>query len=212
MCVAGYGPSALAVAGRVGDGVIIQLADPDIIGWMMATAGARRRRRGATRRLSSAWSARLRRSRATSRTRGGGSLVPGDGREPRRGHDQRYGRRLGRCRGRSRTTSPRGKFYDYDDHSRVGGQHGSFVSDEICDRFCVLGIRRAGDGEAHGLESIGVDQLIVYLMTEGQDETLAAYGSGSSRGSPRLPRRRQRPMSAGAGSLSRPSSSVVRMA
>src|SRR5437016_207596 len=38
MHVAGYGPKALAVAGRVGDGVIIQLADPDIIQWIMATA------------------------------------------------------------------------------------------------------------------------------------------------------------------------------
>ena len=31
MWIAGYGPKALAVAGRVGDGVIIQLADPVII-------------------------------------------------------------------------------------------------------------------------------------------------------------------------------------
>src|SRR3954449_12084479 len=31
MWVAGYGPKALGVAGRVGDGVIIQLADPEII-------------------------------------------------------------------------------------------------------------------------------------------------------------------------------------
>src|SRR4029434_2337095 len=36
--VAGYGPKALAVAGRVGDGVIIQLADPQIIQWIMETA------------------------------------------------------------------------------------------------------------------------------------------------------------------------------
>src|SRR3954454_23137471 len=36
--VAGYGPRALAVAGRVADGVIIQLADPVIIEWIMATA------------------------------------------------------------------------------------------------------------------------------------------------------------------------------
>ena len=36
--VAGYGPKALAVAGRVADGVIIQLADPDIIQWIMGTA------------------------------------------------------------------------------------------------------------------------------------------------------------------------------
>src|ERR671924_686851 len=38
MYVAGYGPRALAVAGRLGDGVIIQLADPDIIQWIMGTA------------------------------------------------------------------------------------------------------------------------------------------------------------------------------
>ena len=40
MWVAGYGPKALAVAGRVGDGVIIQLADPQIIEWIMETARA----------------------------------------------------------------------------------------------------------------------------------------------------------------------------
>ena len=38
MYVAGYGPRALGVAGRVGDGVIIQLADPQIIQWIMDTA------------------------------------------------------------------------------------------------------------------------------------------------------------------------------
>src|SRR6476646_5125858 len=36
--IAGYGPKALAVAGRVSDGVIIQLADPVIVEWIMATA------------------------------------------------------------------------------------------------------------------------------------------------------------------------------
>ena len=38
MWIAGYGPRALAVAGRVADGVIIQLADPQIIQWIMDTA------------------------------------------------------------------------------------------------------------------------------------------------------------------------------
>src|SRR5438552_16068389 len=38
MWIASYGPKALAVAGRVGDGVIIQLADPEIIAWIMDTA------------------------------------------------------------------------------------------------------------------------------------------------------------------------------
>ena len=37
--VAAYGPRALGVAGRVSDGVIIQLADPEITSWIMAQAG-----------------------------------------------------------------------------------------------------------------------------------------------------------------------------
>ena len=62
MYVAGYGPKALAVAGRVSDGVIIQLADPVIIEWIMATArDAAEEARAATPTRSSASSARRRR-------------------------------------------------------------------------------------------------------------------------------------------------------
>ena len=42
------------------------------------------------------------------------------------------------------------KFYDYKDHSRVGAAHGEFVTDEICDRFCVHRLRRAVAREAAG--------------------------------------------------------------
>jgi hypothetical protein len=35
--VAGYGPMALAMTGRVADGVILQMADPDLIRWFVAT-------------------------------------------------------------------------------------------------------------------------------------------------------------------------------
>ncbi|NMO57917.1 LLM class flavin-dependent oxidoreductase, partial [Actinoplanes sp. TBRC 11911] len=34
--VAAYGPKALALTGEVGDGYILQLADPDIAAWMIA--------------------------------------------------------------------------------------------------------------------------------------------------------------------------------
>jgi alkanesulfonate monooxygenase SsuD/methylene tetrahydromethanopterin reductase-like flavin-dependent oxidoreductase (luciferase family) len=68
------------------------------------------------------------------------------------------------------------KFYDYSEHSRVGAKHGEFVTDEICDRFCVLGNSQQVADKLRELESIGVDQFDIYLMTKGQDETLAAYG------------------------------------
>jgi alkanesulfonate monooxygenase SsuD/methylene tetrahydromethanopterin reductase-like flavin-dependent oxidoreductase (luciferase family) len=68
------------------------------------------------------------------------------------------------------------KFYDYKDHSRVGAKHGEFVSDEICDRFCVIGSAAECAAKLRELEQVGVDQFNVYLMTRGQEDTLAAYG------------------------------------
>ena len=68
------------------------------------------------------------------------------------------------------------KFYDYDEHSRVGAKHGEFVTDEICDRFSVLGDVGQITEKLRELESIGVDHYSIYLMTHGQEETLGAYG------------------------------------
>ena len=68
------------------------------------------------------------------------------------------------------------KFYDYDDHSRVGAKHGEFVTDEICDRFCVLGTAEQATAKLRELEAVGVDQFNIYLMTQGQEEVLKAYG------------------------------------
>jgi len=69
------------------------------------------------------------------------------------------------------------KFYDYKDHSRVGAAHGEFVTDEICDRFCVIGSADECAAKLRELEAVGVSQFNIYLMTHGQEETLAAYGS-----------------------------------
>ena len=65
------------------------------------------------------------------------------------------------------------KGYDYKDHSRVGAAHGEFVTDEIGDRFCVLGTVEQAKEKLRELESVGVDQFNIYLMTEGQEEVLA---------------------------------------
>ena len=68
------------------------------------------------------------------------------------------------------------KGYDYKDHSRVGAAHGEFVTDEICDRFCVLGNTEQVLEKLRELESVGVDQFNIYLMTGQQEATLEAYG------------------------------------
>ena len=49
-------------------------------------------------------------------------------------------------------------------------------TDEIVDRFCVLGTKEEATKKLKELESIGVDQFNIYLMTHGQEETLKTYG------------------------------------
>jgi probable F420-dependent oxidoreductase len=177
MWVAGYGPKALAVAGRVGDGVIIQLADPEIIKWIMDTA--RRAAEEAGRDPS-----------ALKCIVGAPSHVTddlADAREQVRWFPamvsnhvmdliEKYGANSDEIPEALTDFVKARKFYDYKDHSRVGAKHGEFVTDEICDRFCVLGNTKQVTEKLHELESVGTDQFDIYLMTEGADETLAAYG------------------------------------
>ena len=177
MWVAGYGPKALAVAGRVGDGVIIQLADPVIIEWIMDTA-------------RSAAAAAGRDPTALQCIVSAPSHISADladAREQVRWFPAMVSNHvmdLVERYGTDGSVIPQAltdyvearKFYDYDEHSRVGARHGEFVTDEICDRFCVLGTPEQATAKLKELESIGVDQFNIYLMTQGQEETLAAYG------------------------------------
>src|SRR5213596_3520170 len=175
--VAGYGPRALGVAGRVGDGVIIQLADPQIIQWIMETA--RRAAEEAGRDPAALQCIVCAPSHVTDNL--------AEAREQVRWFPamvsnhvmdliERYGEDSEEIPSALTDFVKARKFYDYSEHSRVGAKHGEFVTDEICDRFCVLGTSEQVTKKLRELESIGVDQFDIYLMTKGADETLDAYG------------------------------------
>jgi probable F420-dependent oxidoreductase len=174
--VAGYGPRALGVAGRVGDGVIIQLADPQIIEWIMGTARTAAEEAG---RDPDALQCIV-----CAPSHIGDDIT--DARNQVRWFPAMVSNHVMDLIERYGTDGPipkaltdyveARKFYDYSEHSRVGARHGEFVTDEICDRFCVLGTAEQATAKLRELESVGVDQFNVYLMTGGQEETLEAYG------------------------------------
>jgi probable F420-dependent oxidoreductase len=178
MWVAGYGPKALAVAGRVGDGVIIQLADPHIITWIMDTARAAAEEAGRDpSELKCIVCAPSHISEDIADAREQVRWFPAMVSNHVKDLIERYGTD-GSVVPQALTDYVQArKFYDYDDHSRVGAKHGEFVTDEICDRFCVLGTAEQATAKLKELEAIGVDQFNIYLMTQGQEEVLAAYGS-----------------------------------
>jgi probable F420-dependent oxidoreductase len=175
MYVAGYGPRALAVAGRVGDGVIIQLADPEITAWIIARAehaaaevgragerlapvvcapaviGDRAQWRDDVRWFPAMVSNHVKDIIATHGAGGGVPTVLTD-----------YA---------ADVTS-----YDYAEHSRTGAEHGKYISDAVCDRFCVLGSIDEHIEQLTELAALGVEQFNIYLMAGEQEATLAAYG------------------------------------
>src|SRR4249920_2765973 len=78
--VAGYGPMALAMTGRVADGVILQLADPDLIAWFV---GQIREAEAAAGRPGPRPGRRARPRRRPRRLSGADALVPGPRQQPR---------------------------------------------------------------------------------------------------------------------------------
>ena len=151
MHVAGYGPKALAVAGRQGDGVIIQLADPDIIQWIMDTARKAAEEAGRDpAALKCIVSAPSHISDDLADARDQVRWFPAMVSNHVQDLIDRYGTDGSVVPQVLTDYVEARKFYDYNEHSRVGAKHGEFVTDEICDRFCVARDHRAGDREAAG--------------------------------------------------------------
>lgn len=173
--VAAYGPKALGVAGRVGDGVVIQLADPDIVEWLMAQARRAAeeagRDPGALKALVYApafVSDDL--ERAREETRWFPAMVSN--------HIVDLLRRV------DESELPpalweyvkRRSFYDYKEHGKVGARHAEFVDDETCDRFSILGTVEQHVEKLRRLEEVGVAHVNVYLLTNEKERIVETYG------------------------------------
>jgi probable F420-dependent oxidoreductase len=176
MWVAAYGPLALKLAGEVGDGFILQMADLDVAEWMItrvrdAAANVGRDPMSvkfcvaAPMYIGTDWD----HMRDQCRWFGGmvGNHVAdivtkygADSEVPRALTDFIAGR----------------KGYDYNEHGKAGNSHADFVPDEIVDRFCLLGTADDHIKKLTALAAIGVDQFAGYLQHDNKEETLRSYG------------------------------------
>jgi probable F420-dependent oxidoreductase len=174
--VAAYGPRALALAGEVGDGYILQLADPDIAEWMIGAVRSAARRAGrdpAAIKFCVAAPAYVGDDLAHQRdqTRWFGGMVGNHVADI----VARYG--TGGAVPAALTDYIRGRHgYDYAQHGRAGNPHTGFVPDEIVDRFCLLGPVPAHLARLRALQELGVDQFAIYLQHDDKEHTLAQYG------------------------------------
>jgi len=173
--VAGYGPMALAMIGRVADGVILQLGDPDLIRWFVSqlrdAEAAAGRPRGSVKVQAAAPAHVGDRADGRERTRWFPALVSNHvvdlvNKYPR---EQLPESLTGYVHDRTG--------YDYHHHAEVGSSNASFVTDEITDRFCVLGEVDEHVAKLRTLAEAGVDQFNVYLMNGDEERQLELYGS-----------------------------------
>jgi hypothetical protein len=66
--------------------------------------------------------------------------------------------------------------YDYLHHAEVGSSNAEFVSDDVVDRFSVIGPVEAHVAKLRELAAAGVDQFNIYLMNGDEEQTLEIYG------------------------------------
>ncbi|HET9614040.1 MAG TPA: TIGR03842 family LLM class F420-dependent oxidoreductase [Candidatus Limnocylindrales bacterium] len=172
--VAGYGPMALAMTGRVADGVILQLADPDLISWFVAQirdAEAAAGRPSGSVKVQAAAPAHVGPLElCRERTRWFPALVSNHvvdlvTKYPREQLPDALTGYVAEREG-----------YDYHHHAEVGSSNARFVGDEVTDRFCVLGGVQDHVAKLRRLAEVGVDQFNLYLMNGDEEEILEIYG------------------------------------
>jgi probable F420-dependent oxidoreductase len=180
--VAAYGPKALKVAGEVGDGYILQLADPDIAAWSIqavrdAAAAAGRDPDALTMCVAAPAyvtdGSDASRAHALDQCRWFGGMVGNHVADL----VARYGSE-GEAVPRSLTDYIAGRQgYDYNVHGRAGHPDTEFVPDEIVERFCIIGPPETQVARLRELAGLGVGHFGLYLQHDAQDATLAAYGN-----------------------------------
>ena len=172
--IAGYGPKVLDLAGRIADGVILQFADPDLIAWCLgfvkrgAEAAGRDPRGIQVMAAAPVWvSHDLKLAR--ERVRWFPALVSNHVMDLIAHYQPEelppaltsYVRNRGK--------------YDYQQHCEVESNNSKFVSDEVIDRFCLVGPAEAHREKLRTLARAGVTQFNVYLMCGDEEDTLETY-------------------------------------
>jgi probable F420-dependent oxidoreductase len=172
--IAGYGPKALELTARIADGLILQLADVDLIRWFVgqlrdyARAAGRDPKELKVMAAAPAHVGDIEACR--DRVRWFPALVSNHVMDLVSRYDpsELPLALTGYVRNR--------EGYDYLHHAEVGSSNAAFVGDDVVDRFCVIGSVEDHVKKLRDLADAGIDQFNIYLMNGDEEETLDVYG------------------------------------
>src|SRR5215469_16063657 len=161
--IAGYGPKALHLTGRIANGVILQFADPALIKWCLGFV-----REGAM---------AAGRDPASIQVMAAAPVWVSDDLPEARDHVRWFPalvsnhvmdliRRYDPSELPAELTAyvQNRSGYDYHHHAEVGSDNARFVSDDIVDAFCIVGPTSEHVHRLQELASAGVNQFNIYLM------------------------------------------------
>ncbi|HMV46603.1 MAG TPA: TIGR03842 family LLM class F420-dependent oxidoreductase [Blastocatellia bacterium] len=174
--VAGYGPKALRCAGKIGDGVILQFADPHLIKWCLnfVREGAEEAGRDFSKiKVMSAAPVWVSDDLAAARehVRWFPALVSNHVVDlvSKYKPEELPEELTAFIRDR--------KGYNYLHHAEVGSSNAEFVTDEVVDRFCIVGPVKEQVRKLKELAAVGVTQFNIYLMCGDEEQTVEIYGN-----------------------------------
>jgi probable F420-dependent oxidoreductase len=158
--IAGYGPMALSLAGRLGDGALLQIGDPDLIRWFAGQVQEAATASGRT---------------SPVEIMAAAPSYIGDvatGRERIRWFPALVGNHVVDLINKYEGALPESltryvrdrEGYNYLHHAEVGSSNASFVTDEIVDRFGLVGSVEDHVNKLIELDKAGVTQFNLYLM------------------------------------------------
>ncbi len=173
--IAGYGPKALRCAGKIGDGVILQFADPHLIKWCLQFV-----REGAE---------EAGRDFSKIKVMAAAPVWISDDLAVARDHVRWFPALVSNhvvdlvSRYKPEELPPEltayikdRTGYNYLHHAEVGSSNAGFVTDEVVDRFCLVGPVAEQVRRLKELEEIGVTQFNIYLMCGDEEQTVEVYG------------------------------------
>jgi len=172
--IAGYGPKVLHMAGRVADGIILQFADPALIAWCLSFVkeGARAAGRDAKEievmAAAPVWISNDLNA-ARERVRWFPALVSNHVMDLIRQYKPED-----LPPALTSFVQDRGH-YDYQHHCEVDSTNANFVSDEVVDRFCLIGPADAHKKKLRELADVGVTQFNIYLMCGDEEQSLDTF-------------------------------------
>ncbi len=174
--IAAYGPKALATAGEHGDGLILQIGEPQLVKWFADQAIAAGKAAGRDMsqfKIQAAAPAYFGdKAECLQKTRWFPAMVGNHVADI----VEKYGTDSGLVPKSLTDYIEQRKGYDYSKHGQSDNPYLDFISDEIIESFSVLGSVDQHIAKIKQLKEAGVTQYNIYLDNGDEENIIAQYG------------------------------------